>query len=160
MATFTFVVVFIFAGTNVFAQSSERKVGISFMRSIIIDVESNMSITFVEGDSLLNEVSVLDVDDRGDVNNRQAGLIRVTGASVETMIDVEVQTLRGLDGDDKEVFSVRDFNLINENAGNIVTVMPFSDENSYIFPIGGTIEGVPDSGKVYAGINVVNINYL
>jgi hypothetical protein len=169
LSAFTIFMVFttFLINSSCFAQGKPASnLGVSLARSIIIDVKSGMDITFVEQDGVLNSISVLDVDDSSELGeadpagHRQAGLIRVTGAQVETMIDVEVKNLRGLDHKDNQIFSIYDFNLVDEGAGAIVTIMPSSDDESYVLPIGGTIDGRPDDGEVYIGVNVVNVNYL
>jgi hypothetical protein len=151
-----------FICSNSFAQIRPKfQMGVSLMGSVIIDVESGMDIIFVEQDGELNEISVQDInEDRRAESYRQAGLIRITGAPVETMIDIEGLSLQGVDNENNTVFTIHKFNLMDKDAGANVTVMPYSDDASYLLTIGGTIEGRPHKDDVYTGVNVVNVNYL
>ncbi len=137
--------------------SIKGKVGATIFDSIILDIETDMRVTFT--DEAVGSY-VVDPELRvGEDALLEPARIRITGYPVEIMVDIEVEDVVDPDGGDIAV-SVSNFNLLQENAGSSVTVMPYSDENSFLLFVGGTVSGVRDLGKSYTGLNVLNINYL
>lgn len=145
----------VFAGSGNMGGAEGSVLGI-----IAIDVESDMELQFNGNNSgkAINIIHVRDVD--GKNKNVRAGLLRITGASVETVVNIEREKLWGKDKNNNDIFTVYDFNLYEGGAGSSVTVMPLASEESYEIGIGVTVEGKPNQKETYQGINIININYL
>ena len=151
---------FCFCAAETRAQTIEMKSRVSLMDTIIIDVQNNLEINFFSAFSGAQEVKVSDVYDENNKQKR-AGLIKISGASVETMINLESEVVseKALVGGNSSV-RVSNFDLVSEGAGTSVTVLPNGDDDSYLMPVGGVVNVTNDLEFSFTGVNIVNVNYL
>lgn len=136
----------------------QAKIGANVFDAVIIDPETRLEVMFKDkGPS--NYV----VEPRIVVEQKtllSPATIRITGNPVEAMIDIEVEEISGSNKDNGSAVTISNFNLMEKNAGSSVTIMPYSDENSFLLVVGGTVSGAGNSGDEYTGLNILNINYL
>lgn len=121
--------------------------------SIIIDIESGIDILFTEDAENYVVGSV-------DTETSSPAIVRVSGAAVEAMIDVEFQQTNGIGAQGGEFITISEFNLSGKESGSSVNIMPSSDDETFLLRIGGTVKNVEKTDEFYTGVNVLNINYL
>lgn len=139
--------------------SSQLQIVSSLLESVIIDVESNLDVSFGEA---AGEVYIIDPQ-----NNVKEGAtpdtpatIRITGDPVEIMVNLERDQILSEAADGAAPVTISDFNLIESGSGSEVGIMPDANENSILLNIGGSVSGVLDVSKEYMGLNILNVNYL
>lgn len=141
------------------AQVSKRlRIGAHLLQSIVVDVETDLNVTFVD-EGLDTYVVKPELESDNQLLLSPA-TIRITGAPVEVMVDIEVEEVFDSGGEGEKILSISDFNLTREGAGSSVVIMPYSDEESFLLIIGGTVSGVEGFTEYYTGLNILNVNYL
>lgn len=139
--------------------------GVNLMNGIYIDTERPLILFIkkqkVKAGQFRIKASLSDVHDDEDYIAHPA-LLRVSGRPSEAMITLEANELTIKNIPENEMASprIRDFNLFQEGAGNIVYVRPSDDEKSFIVPIGGTVMGDYSKANLYSGFNIVYVNFL
>jgi len=131
-------------------------VGASMKESVRIEAEADLHI-ILTSDVDVNAVNLLKYKE-GVKDFGKPGFVRVTGASLEVVIDIEKSFL------ESEVASglikIYDFDLNKDGAGNIVNVLPNSRENSFLVLIGAKVDAPQGVQEEYFGSNVLSVNYL
>lgn len=131
-------------------------VGASMKESVRIEAEADLHI-ILTSDTSVNGVNILKYKE-GVQDFGKPGFVRVTGASLEVVIDIEKSFL------ESEVASglikIYDFDLNKDGAGNIVNVLPDSSKNSFLVLVGAKVDAPKGVQEKYFGSNVLSVNYL
>lgn len=139
---------------NVHAQGGvTMKTKANLLDTVIVEIESGIEILFME------EMDSYVVSPLGTETSNPA-LIRVSGAPVEAMIDIEFQQANGQGILGNQSVTISEFNVLGKESGSSVNIMPFSDDGALLLTIGGTVTDVDKTDEFYTGVNVLNINYL
>lgn len=140
--------------TELFAQGAiMMRSEANLLDSIIVDIESGIDIVFT--DDAENYVVGL-----VDTHSGNPAIVRVSGAVVEAMIDVEFEQIDGISSQGDRFVIISDFNLSGQESGSSVNTMPSADDGVFLLTIGGTIKNVEKTDDFYTAVNVLNINYL
>lgn len=134
----------------------ELQMGVNIIGTIMVDVETDLQVTFTETD-------VADYVVAPRLSGIKQGFfspatIRITGDTAEAMVDIEAQKVWGeVEGQSPVIIS--DFNVLGEESGTSVEIMPFARDESFLLVIGGKVTG-GSNNDIYKGVNILNINYL
>jgi hypothetical protein len=161
MRLFFFTVILVaasFLAPIAYAQLAKNKMNATMLDSVIIDVESDLNVNFIEKELSKYTVKTSDLPWLEENPHKKAAVVRITGGQAEMMVDIGREKIEGK-VNSGIALSLYDFNIAEEGAGTAVTVIPKAEENSFILSIGGTVEGEIESGY-YNGINLLCINYL
>ena len=140
--------------------SGGTKVETKLHQAVEVDVQTDMSVVFLDADVERYVVKPSDTKSENKYG-RAAALVRVIGGSAELMVDIEQKEMRR----DKDsagggaAISLYDFDISEEGAGDLVSVMPFASDEGFVLTIGGTIEGGTED-EYYEAVNLLNVNYL
>lgn len=139
--------------------STQLQMVSSLLESVVIDVESDLGVSFGEE---VSELYVIDPqkNQEGDITQDTPATIRITGDPVEMMVNIERDEISSEDGEETPPVVVSDFNLVEQGSGSEIEIMPDANENSILLNIGGSVSGVLDVSKEYTGLNMLNVNYL
>lgn len=99
--------------------------------------------------------------------NRQQGtpmIIEISGAETELMINIVQDEVSMLSGDSTKSFAISDYNILGNQAGDEVAVMPMSEGKNFLLYIGATIrengEGYSGQGPFPVESNMLSLNFL
>lgn len=130
--------------------------GAAMKESVRIEAEADLHI-ILTSDANINGINILKYKE-GIKDFGRPGFVRVTGASMEVVVDIEKSFL------ESEVASglikIYDFDLNEDGAGNIVNILPDSSKNSFLVLIGAKVDTPEGVQEKYFGSNVLSVNYL
>lgn len=137
------------------AHSQTMKMGADLHVSVFVEVEEDLVVEF---DDVTFGTAI--VPAKMTKTGQSPAVIRIKGGQSEAMIDIEGTLLEGENLDLGGVVSISDFNILGSGAADGVGIMPFSQDDSFLVLIGGTVKGLSSNESTYKGYNVLNINYL
>jgi hypothetical protein len=142
-----------------FAQLIEFPVEVHLMKSLIIDMEVDFSVDFSKDrQEIITVTPELEEGDDSDDGIRPA-IVRVRGGAAEALVDVETSDIRIENNVGEDAIKLYDFDIVNEDTGASVIVVPDSSEDSFLLSVGGKVTGLKEN-EVFTGFNILNLNYL
>jgi hypothetical protein len=129
------------------------------MKSLIIDMEVDFSVDFSKDrQEIITVTPELEEGDDSDDGIRPA-IVRVRGGAAEALVDVETSDIRIENNVGEDAIKLYDFDIVNEDTGASVIVVPDSSEDSFLLSVGGKVTGLKEN-EVFTGFNILNLNYL
>lgn len=155
---FLFLPAFVVLSSKSHGQGAATQMITELHQSVRVEVEADMQIIFTEEEEIKRQISTADMFNTSDAG-ASAAVIRITGGAAEFMIDIEKDLIDTTIAGDEMDFKLYDFDIVQEGAGNWVTVMPFATDTTFVLSIGSTVEGASD-GQYHEALNFFNVNYL
>lgn len=142
-----------------FEEDSDGAFVVGALMKVITTIESEIALQFSFSSSSISDHIDLSKKIQNATGDQSVpGLLRITGGSMEVMIDIENAFLEE-DFGEGEV-KIYDFTLGSEEGGDSIVVLPEASERSFTIAIGAKAEILSGENIDYFTKNVLSANYL
>ena len=161
-----YLIFFLALPLSVFAQQndlleedSEGVFVVGALMKVITTVESEVALQFsFSATSMSEHINLPQNVKKRTGDDSVPGLIRITGGSMEVMIDIENTFLE--ENFDEGKVKIYDFTLDAEGEGSSIVLLHEASERSFTLAIGAKAEILSGENIYYFTKNVLSANYL